>query len=446
MSPAMRWIDSVFPRRALFQEDRRLLHLTIGRLLGGMGFAVTIPFLSLYLHTERGVPMSAVGGIFFFAATTGAIAQLLVGDWTDRHGRKRMLVTAQTGRGFVFMCLAAAVVLRASPLWFGVLVCTSSFFGRMFDPPSGAMIADITHGEKRIEAYGVLRVGGNLGWAIGPALGGFLAALSYSSLFLVSAALMFLSAAFLAFKIEETAPHLVRRGGSVAGVGSSEVPGPALPPPGGGRFRLGDAAVALGDREFLRYCLTVLVLFVVMGQLVSTLSIYVVDWVGRTKAELGFLYSLNGLIVVFLQFPATRLFARIRMTTQLVIGSLLYTIGYGMMGFGSTFALLFTGMAVVTLGEITAMPASMNLVAAFSGASLRGRYMGTYGLFNSFGWSVGPLLGGILLDLARGRPELLWGIIGLVSIVAAVGFWNLRARLSPAMDLGIETREAGGAA
>ncbi|HEY7728658.1 MAG TPA: MFS transporter, partial [Candidatus Eisenbacteria bacterium] len=170
MRPRVRWIDSVFPRRALFKRDRRLLHLTFGRFLGGMGFAVTIPFLSLYLHSERGVPMSAVGGIFFLSALAGALSQLLGGDWTDRHGRKRMLVAAQLGRGVIFLGLSAAVLLRASPLWFAGLVCGSAFFGRLFDPPSGAMIADIAKGEERVEAYGVLRVGGNLGWAIGPAL------------------------------------------------------------------------------------------------------------------------------------------------------------------------------------------------------------------------------------------------------------------------------------
>jgi len=438
MSPVVRWIDSVFPRRALFQRDRRLFHLTFGRLLAGMGFAVTIPFLSLYLHTERGVPMSAVGGLFFVSALTGALAQLLGGDWTDRYGRKRMLVLAQVGRGIVFLFLSVAVLLHASPLWFVLLVCGSAFFGRLFDPPSGAMIADIAKGEERVEAYGVLRVGGNLGWAIGPALGGFLAALSYWSLFLVSAALMLLSAAFMAFKVQETAPHLVRPDGPgmAPAVGSSGVPGPSFGPSGGGRFRLADAAVALGDRVFLRYCLTVLILFTVMGQLVSTLSIYVVDWAGRSKAELGLLYSLNGLIVVFLQFPATRLVGASRMTTQLVLGSLLYAVGYGMIGLGSGFALLFAGMVVVTLGEITSMPASMNLVAAFSDESMRGRYMGTYGLFNSFGWSVGPLVGGILLDLAKGKPVLLWGCIGLVSILAAAGFWNLRRTLSRDIDYG----------
>src|SRR2546428_13933517 len=74
-----RWIDTVFPRRALFQRDRRLLHLFLGRILASGGFSIVIPFLSLYLHGTRGVPMSAVGGGVFIAALTRAVRQIVGG-------------------------------------------------------------------------------------------------------------------------------------------------------------------------------------------------------------------------------------------------------------------------------------------------------------------------------------------------------------------------------
>ncbi len=105
-----------------------------------------------------------------------------------------------------------------------------------------------------------------------------------------------------------------------------------------------------------------------------------------------------------------------------------------MMGWGSSFALLFAGMFVVTLGEIASTPASMNLVANFSPEDKRGRYMGVYGIFNSFGWSIGPLVGGILLDLAVGKPQLLWGAIASLTLVAAAGYADLRRRMDPALD------------
>src|SRR3989441_12513641 len=115
------WLDNVFPRRALFQRDRRLLHLFLGRVLGSTGFSIVIPFLSLYLHGERGVPMTIVGGIFFFGALAGAVGQVLGGELTDRVGRKPVIVGSQVVRSAVFVGLGVAVLVHASIVWFGLL-------------------------------------------------------------------------------------------------------------------------------------------------------------------------------------------------------------------------------------------------------------------------------------------------------------------------------------
>ncbi|HYR52348.1 MAG TPA: MFS transporter [Candidatus Dormibacteraeota bacterium] len=430
------WLDSVFPRRVLFQKDRRLLHLFLGRVLGSTGFSIVIPFLSLYLHGERGVPMSAVGAMFFFAALAGAVGQVVGGELTDRLGRKIVIVGSQLVRAATFLGLGAAVLLHAPVVWFGLLTSLSAFSGRAFEPPSGAMVADIAQGSARAEYYAVLRIGGNLGWAIGPAIGGFLAALSYPTLFVIAALVLLAAGLFMAFKVEETRPH--RLAHSLEPQESTTLlPGSTGTAPLA-KFGFEELGQALRDGTFVRYCVVSLVLFTVMSQLISTLSVYAVTWVGITKLQLGALYALNGLMVVFLQFPVVRALASYRMTTALVLGSILYGAGYAMMGIGRDFALLALAMFVVTMGEIVTTPASMNLVANFSTTELRGRYMGVYGLFNSFGWSIGPLIGGVLLDLASKRPMLLWGPIGGLAILAAVGFWDLRRRVDRTMDRNFE--------
>ena len=434
------WLDSVFPHRVLFQRDRRLLHLFLGRVLGSTGFSIVIPFLSLYLHGERGVPMSIVGAMFFFAALAGAVGQVVGGELTDRMGRKVVIVGSQLVRAAAFVALGAAVLVHAPILWFAVLTSISAFAGRAFEPPSGAMVADIAAGAARSEYYAILRIGGNLGWAIGPAIGGFLAALSYPTLFFIAAGVLFSAGLFMALKVEETRPHLVARALSVqeatvllpSSTGTARL----------ARFGLDELGQALRDGTFVRYCVVSLVLFTVMAQLISTLSVYAVEWAGISKLQLGWLYALNGLMVVFLQFPVVRALAPYRMTTALVAGSILYGTGYAMMGFGHDLALLAVAMLVVTLGEIVTTPASMNLVANFSSAELRGRYMGVYGLFNSFGWSIGPLIGGVLLDLASRRSMLLWTPIGGLALLAAAGFWDLRRRLDRSMDLNLERAAA----
>ncbi|HXF59118.1 MAG TPA: MFS transporter, partial [Candidatus Saccharimonadales bacterium] len=241
------------------------------------------------------------------------------------------------------------------------------------------------------------------------------------TLFLIAAGVLLTAGVFMAFKVEETLPHRVARSLSLQ------------------EFGFGELGHALRDAVFVRYCLISLVLFTVMAQLISTLSVYAVQWAGITKIQLGWLYALNGLMVVFLQLPVVRALQPYRLTTALIAGSILYAVGYALMGAGHGFLLLAAAMFVVTAGEIVTTPASMNLVANFSTVERRGRYMGVYGLFNSFGWSTGPLLGGILLDLAGGRSMLLWGPIGAVALLAAAGYADLRRRLDRSVDRDTET-------
>jgi len=446
------FFDTIFPRKILVEGDRRLLHLFIGRVLGSTGFAVTIPFLGIYLHGERGVPMSAVGGMFFLGALTGASAQILAGEWSDRYGRKIVMVAAQIGRSIVFLLMGLAATRHAPFAVFVALTCGSAFFGRLFEPPSGAMLADLTEGDQRAEAFGVMRVAGNLGFALGPAIGGFLAALSYAALFLVSSGVLLASAIFLAIQVRETRPR-ERRVGAEAGIGD-DLPlgaapaaeaaaanvGGAIPGAAGavvrgrGGIDLRSVIATLRDARFLRHCLSCLFLFTVLGQLMSTFSVYVVEWSGLSKPQLGWIYTVNGLMVVLIQFPIVKIIAPYRVTTGLIVGSVLFSIGYGMMGFVHGFVALALCMAVVTLGEVTSVPGTMSLTANFATEETRGRYMGVYGLFNSFGWSLAPLVGGALLDASNHVAWIPWSAVALLGIFAAIGFWDLRGRLAPGMD------------
>jgi MFS family permease len=92
----------------------------------------------------------------------------------------------------------------------------------------------------------------------------------------------------------------------------------------------------------------------------------------------------------------------------------------------------------VTAGEIVATPPSQQLASNFSTEATRGRYMGIYGLFNSFGWSLGPLVGGVLLDTLPGRPMMVWGAITLLAFLAVLGYLDLRRRLDPSRDRNTE--------
>ena len=127
----LRWIDTIVPRRVLFQRDRTLLHLFLGRVVASTGFAISIPFLGLYLHGTRGVPMTAVGGVFFLGAVAGALGQIVGGEWCDRSGRKPVLIVSQILRSIAFLALGLAVYWNG-PFWmFALFTSLSGFAGRM---------------------------------------------------------------------------------------------------------------------------------------------------------------------------------------------------------------------------------------------------------------------------------------------------------------------------
>jgi len=62
------------------------------------------------------------------------------------------------------------------------------------------------------------------------------------------------------------------------------------------------------------------------------------------------------------------------------------------------------------------------VVGALSPPNWHGRYMGFFGLSETLGISMGPLLGGILLDGFPANNMAVWGIIGAVALAAAAGF------------------------
>jgi MFS family permease len=81
-----------------------------------------------------------------------------------------------------------------------------------------------------------------------------------------------------------------------------------------------------------------------------------------------------------------------------MLGSLLYALGYLSFGWITQFGWALGAMAIVTAGEIIHSPVTLSVIGELAPQDQRGRYMGFYGLSETIGIAMGPLLGGILLD------------------------------------------------
>lgn len=379
--------------------DARIWVITAIGFLNVAGFSLSLPFLALYLYQERGVPMTLVGLIILSSGLSSAVTQIFGGAISDRIGRRPLLLGASATGVFLFAAMAALIAV-AAPVWAIFIVHAVGQSAMMLSrPATQAMVTDVSPKNQLTEAYGILRVGMNLGWAVGPAVGGHLLVfLPYPWLFGVTAMTSVIACGLIFFLVKESFG------------GAAE------------RVNMRNVFSAAKDWHFLKFTMLSLLVFLVMGQMISTLSVFTVDRMGFTTAQYGMLLTTNGLIVVVCQYPVAVIIGRIDKYKALALGSLLYALGYLLMGWAAGFALAITAMVIITMGEIIFSPVSLSVVGALSPHDRRGRYMAFFGLSEGLGFSTASLIGGVLLDVFPTGPLFIWGTIAFLALVAAVGF------------------------
>jgi MFS family permease len=176
----------------------------------------------------------------------------------------------------------------------------------------------------------------------------------------------------------------------------------------------------LRDGTFLWFLGASALMVLVYMQMNSTLAVYLRDTHGIPEQWFGYILSLNAGMVVLFQFPLMRWIEKFRPMTMMVIGTLLYAVGFGMYGFTTTYVMFLLAMVIITIGEMLVSPVGQALVAQFAPADMRGRYMAMYGFSWVIPTAIGPLLAGLVMD--NGDSRWVWYAAGIIGLVAAGAF------------------------
>lgn len=383
-------------------------------MINTMGFSLVMPFIAMHLVEERGASGAAYGLIYLLSGLCAAAGQGVAGELSDRVGRRAVMLSGLATRSLNMVALGVAVTLSA-PIWvIGALVVLNGLLRAQFEPAAGAAVTELSPPELRVAAFGLQRIGVNLGWAVGPALGGLLSAHSYGTMFFVAAPAT-LIAIFAILPIR------------------SKRPDPRERPPRE-RLRLAQAAQALREhRVFASYLVLVLWGSILTVQIFATLSVYASTHLDLGKADIGLLYSVNGVMVVAAQVPAVALARRWGMRRALVFGTLLYTVGYLFFGAATGFGQMALGMAILTVGEVVFAPALSDTAATLGDPERMGRAFGLFGLVQSLGLSLGPIVGGFGFDLLRDEPSRLWMILAGAMFALGIAY-SVFGRLTGAFE------------
>jgi MFS family permease len=383
--------------------DRRIWVLAGARAINTMGLSLVLSFMGLYLVTQRGVSGSTYGAIYFVANICQALANSYSGQLSDRVGRRRLMVAAVAVRSGVIALLGALVLLHASIAALAVVLIVSASLRGGFEPVASAVVADVAPPDRRVAAFGLQRMGINVGWLIGPSMGGLLASrIDYGYVFFCAVGPLLLSALAVA-RMEDVRVH----GAAARAATASLLPTPAALSDTSPRPR-GEIALLLFGA---------LLFSVIQVQLFSTFSIYAKSVVGVTEREIGLLYGVNGLTVVLFQIPAVVLISRFSHERALVAGPLLFIAAFLGMGAATTFTGLGAAVLLTTIGEVVVTPAQQATVAELGDPTRLGRAYGVFGTMQMLGVALAPLLGGLAYDHLRDRPLAMWGCLAVLPAV-----------------------------
>jgi len=376
---------------------REVWYLSLVLFINRTG-AMVIPFLTVYLTSRRGFSLSDAG-LIMSCFGLGSVLGSFVGGWiTDRFGFYRVQQWTLVGSGLMFWMLG-----QQSSFWgmclgiFALSVVTDAF-----RPANQAALAFYSHPKNRARAYGLLRLAVNLGFSMGPVLGGLIiAGLGYEWLFVVNGFSCLFAA--VAYRL--------------------------LLPPGRAEATISDqperlvGPSAYRNRPFMLFVFFIMLGAVAFMQFFGSLPVYLKEQLGYTEGQIGLLIALNGALIVAIEMPLVHKMGQyFRSLPIIIFGYILLAIGFILLQ-GAAWMVIF-GVAFIvfiTFGEMLSMPFASTFTAATAPVSRRGQYMGLL----SIGWAgafiIAPTLG-LRWAEAFGFSSL-WRLAAGLALVASLGIY-----------------------
>ncbi|MGV8050024.1 MAG: MDR family MFS transporter [Anaerolineaceae bacterium] len=378
-----------------------------GLVISSTGTTMIWPFLMIYASERLGLPLTSVTSLMSINSIAGLISSILAGSLVDRFGRKGVMAVGLFGHALVYLAY-----IPATQYWhFAILMVLAGVFNPLFRVGSDAMLADMFSPEERTQAFAVVRMGRNIGVALGPVLGGLVLSVSYSfGMYAAALALGTFGLITVLFLKETNAPDPTKPVETLTD-------------------QLRVFHEALQNTLFTRL-IGAFTLMEVCGTLMwSFLAVYLKQNFGINETRYSWIPTTNALMVVFLQLLVTRQTQKYPTTHVLPAGAAFYAASMLILGLSNNYWGFWAGMVVMTIGELITAPTATSFVANLAPPDKRGRYLGLFGLTWNIAMAIGPFGAGILTDNVSMRaPWYAGALAGLASVLAFISLDRLSKR------------------
>lgn len=348
--------------------------LIIGMLINTVGNSFLWPLNTIYMHDELGKSLAVAGLVLMANSGAGVIGNMLGGVLFDKIGGYKSIIT---GIIISLLALTGLVFFHGWPhyIWFLTLL---GFSGGIVFPSMYAMVGTAWPEGGR-KAFNAIYLSQNVGVAIGPALAGVVADISFDYIFLANLIMyiFFFLLALFGYKNLVIAPEqhttVINEGKRI----KNKAPFYAL------------LIVSIGY----------ILLWLVYSQWTTTISAYTLD-IGITLTQYSSLWTLNGILIVAGQPLIRPIVKRMEhhLKGQILLGTVILIISFVVVAYAEQFTMFVVAMVILTIGEMFVWPAVPALASQLAPKGREGFYQGIVNSAATIGRMIGPFIGGVLVD------------------------------------------------
>jgi predicted MFS family arabinose efflux permease len=326
--------------------------------------SMVIPFLSLYLSQDKGLDLKQIGWVMSAFGAGSVLGSWIGGKLTDRIGYYEVMVGSLLTSGVAYILLQ--YVNGFLPFCLGVFVLV--LLADAFRPAIFVALRGYATPENRTRAVTLVRLAINLGFSMGPAIGGLIiTTLSYAGLFWVDGVTCILAAIMLIWTIPKKPP---------ASSIDTKVPVADQSP--------------YTDRIYLLFLVIIVLISIPFLQYFSTVPLFYNEVHGLNEAQIGLLLGFNGLLIFLIEMPLIKYCeGRFDMFHILLFSVVLFILSFIVLVVFPVVAFLWVGMLFMTVGEMLNFPFMNRFAFDRSDQGPPGAYMALF----TIAWSVAHIIG-----------------------------------------------------
>lgn len=382
--------------------SKEMYILFIVRIINAMGNFI-YPIMTLFLTKKLGYSTSYAGFILLISSIAYVPGSILGGILSDKWSRKNTVFLFSVLSG-VFFILAGVFnnYFYLTP----IIIILANAMNGVVQPANTAMVGDLTNSENRKTAFSLLYLGHNIGFAIGPAIGGLLFENHISLLFIGNGLISLLSANLIRVFLKDN-KNYINNDNILQNDTLEEA------------YTESSVKLIWNNKKLLYFALISTLISFMFAQNNFTLPKQVDDVIENGAKYYGLLMSLNAIVVILITSVITSITKELKASISIAFTGLFCALGYGILYFANNFGIFIISTIIWTIGEILYSTNSNVYIMENTPESHRGRFYSILPLLTGAGYAISPLIMGRYIDAFSIQSA--WIIVSLVGLVVFVG-------------------------